>query len=73
LTSPARTAAATRQRRRRARQREGRTVLQIEVDETDLAAALEAAGFSVGPDPDRAELAWALEARIKRWLAQSHA
>jgi hypothetical protein len=45
-------------------------VLQIEVDELDLAVALEAAGLGVGLDADREKLARALQERVRRWLTE---
>ena len=62
------TTAAVKQRNYRARRRDGRIVLQIEVSEVDLSEALRAAGFLDADDMDNREaLATALERVIEVW------
>ena len=64
-----RRAAAERQRRHRARERAGRVVLQVEVDEYAAFEAAAAAGL-VDPDSDdRADLARAVAAVFAAWSA----
>jgi hypothetical protein len=62
--------AAARNREYRSRQKAGRTVLPVEVEEIGLIKVLQRNGFLQSSDPSREEFSAALEHVIALWIAE---